>query len=156
MFRGEFVLGDGTVIPNNITTAGAQAILASALRDDDSLTLWVGLCDCVPDPGLQIEDVNEPTLDTNGYARVQITRDLTGWPTIGTVNGEPYAESGWIIFAASGGNFDKAIRRMFICEDEDATTGDVIALSTPLPAAITITPTTPEANRKFKYRIYSR
>ncbi len=154
MLRGEFHCANGLVIPNNITKFGAATILAAAMRNTVP-AFWVGLVDGVPDPDLQLEDLTEPTF-TNGYARIAITRDGTGWPTTGEVNGEPYIESGWLTWAATGGNFSEQIRRMVIVPDDTDTTGNVFALSAALPALLTITPTTLEADRRFKYRIYLR
>ncbi len=155
MLRGEFIRADGLVIPNNITTFGAATILAAAMRNTVP-TFWVGLCDAVPDPDLQIEDLTEPTIATNGYGRIQITRDDTGWPTVGETNGEPFIESDWLTWAATGGAFDEEIRRMFIAASETDTTGDVFALSAALPALVEIDEATAEADRRFKYRIYLR
>ena len=161
MLRGEFVRGDGLVIPNNITLYGARTILAAALRNE-APTFFVGLVDAAPDPELLISQVVEPSM-ANGYARKGITRDAAGWPIEGNLNGEPYFESDWMIWAAAGGNFDKPIRRMMLVQKATNVNGDatdanlrVIALSSALPADLTITPTTLEANRKFKYRVYLR
>ena len=142
------------MIPNNVTKFGAASILAAALRNAVP-TFWVGLVDGVPDANLLIENLQEPAF-TNGYARIQITRDAGGWPVSGEVNGEPFLESDWLTWAAVGGNFSKSIRRMMIVTDSVATTGNVFALSAALPALRQITPTTAEANRKFKYRLYLR
>lgn len=154
MLRGEFRTPSGLVIPNNITKFGAETILAAALRNTVP-TFWVGLVDGVPDPALLIQNLQEPSF-TNGYGRIQIARSNVGWPGAGDVNGEPYLESGWLTFAASGGNFSKSIRRMMIVATQSGTTGNVIALSAALPALRLITPTTPLADRQFKYRIYLR
>jgi len=155
MLRGEFITPTGLVIPNNITKFGAQTLLAAALRNTVP-TFWVGLVDGVPESELQIEDLEEPTLGVNGYARIQIARSNGGWPNSGEINGEPYLESDWLTWAAAGGNFDQTIRRMMIVSDDDATTGNVFALSAALPTPRLITPTTSEADRRFKYRIYLR
>lgn len=155
MLRGEFHCGNGLVIPNNITKSGAATILAAAMRNTVP-TFWVGLVDGVPDPDLLIEDLVEPTIGTNGYGRIQITRDNTGWPTTGEVNGESYIESDWLTWVATGGNFNQQIRRMMICSTQNGTTGNVFALSAALPALLTITPTTLLADRRFKYRVYLR
>jgi hypothetical protein len=155
MLRGEFIGGNGLVLPNNITKFGAESLLSMALRDS-GLTLWVGLVDAVADAELQIEDVEEPTLGVGGYARLPIDRSELGWPVAGLVNDEPFLESRMLTWAASGVDFDKPIRRMMIVTSSTALTGAVFALSTPLPAARTITTITAESLRQFKYRIYLR
>ena len=153
MLRGEFVRADGLVIPNNVTQAGAQMILAAALTNQD-VEFWAGLVYGSPDPALTIQDLVEPTIGTNGYARIQVARSSVGWPTSGTLNGQPWFETDWLTWAATGGDFDQTVRRVMICGDETATNGDVFALSTPLPADLIVTPTTDEVDRRFKYRLY--
>jgi|SRR3990167_1316940 len=156
MLRGEFIRGDGLVIPNNITTYGAQTLLGLALLNS-TYALNLALVNAAPDVGLQLESLNEPTIGVNGYARIAVTRDILGWPSTGVLNGEVYYETDWAIWAAVGGDFDKAITRMALVNHPTLAVGNyVIALSGALPAEIIITPTTPEADRKFKYRIYSR
>lgn len=155
MLRGEFHCGDGLVIPNNITVFGAQTLLAAALCNTVP-SFWVGLVDGVPDSGLQIEDLDEPEIGVNGYERVEIERSTGGWPTTGLTNGEPYIESGWLTWVATGGNFSKAIRRMVLLSTEDEVTGNIFALSAVLPDLRLIGPDTPLAQRRFKYRIYLR
>lgn len=155
MFRGEFRFANGLVIPNNITTVGIQTLLGLALRDTDT-TLWVGLCSAVYAEDLQIESLTEPTLATNGYARLAVERTIVGWPSDGLVNGEPYLESKDLVFTASGAPFDQAVTRMFLCFDEDALTGDVFALSAALPDEFIVDTTTPLPDRTFRYRIYAR
>ena len=155
MFYGRFQNGNGLILPNNITVVGIQTILDMAFRDDTA-DFWVGLCQGVYAPGLLIQDLTEPTIGTNGYARQQITRDINGWPVDGLANNEPFLESDSLIWAASGGDFDEAITRMFICFSETATTGDVFALSASLPEELTIGTATDIGDRTFKYRIFGR
>lgn len=155
MFRGEFIRADGLVIPNNITTYGAKSIFRWALRDED-YDLHIGLANCAPDVLLQIEDLNEPTIGVNGYARQPITRGA-GWPVFGTFNGEQYYETSVFVFEATGAGFDAEINRLALINSlADAAGEKVVALSGALPAALTITPATLLADRSFKYRIYGR
>jgi hypothetical protein len=155
MLRGEFRFQNGLVVPNNITTYGCESILKAFLRADP-FAFYIGLCDAVPDPNLKIQDVTEPTLATNGYARLAVARDSIGWPGDGLVNGEAYVESLPLVWAAAGGNFDQPITRMFLTPEESALVGEVFCLSGPLPEGFTIEPTTPEPDRTFKYRLYLR
>lgn len=155
MLRGEFRRADGLVIPNNVTTAGTLAILNLAFRGTND-TLWIGLCEAVYEPDLLIQDVDEPTLATNGYVRKELQANLTDWPTAGELNGETYIESKDLIWVASGGAFDHAISRMFASFEESALVGDVFALSAALPESITIDEDTPPENRTFRYRLYLR
>jgi hypothetical protein len=153
--RGEFVRSDGLVIPNNVTIAGARMLLAAALRNTVP-TFWVGLCSAVYEPDLAIEDVVEPTIATNGYARLAVARDSTGWPGDGEVNGEVYFESLPLVWQATGGPFDQPVTRMFISATEAGLTGDIFALSAPLPDDLVIDIDTLEVDRTFKYRLFAR
>jgi hypothetical protein len=89
MYRGEFRFANGLVIPNNVTDVGAGLLLAAALRNT-VIEFWIGLCSGVFAQDLQIEDLVEPTIATNGYARKAVARDIVGWPGDGVVNGISY------------------------------------------------------------------
>jgi hypothetical protein len=155
MIRGEFHRGDGLVIPNNVTTAGALAILDRAFRNPSGF-LWLGLCRAVPTQTLTLADCEEPTIGEGGYERVLLERNVTDWPTLQLLNYEPYIESKSITFEATDDGFDAEIQRLMLVFSEEAVTGDVFALSAPLPELLTITTSTPVALRTFKYRIYLR
>lgn len=157
MLRGEFRFQNGLIVPNNVTINGAGAILKAALRNT-AIQFWVGLCSAVYEPDLQIEDLTEPTLATNGYTRLAVLRDDTtdGWPGDGILNGENYLESKLLTWAAVGGPFDEPVTRMFLCQTENGLTGDVLALSAPVPDEFVIDVDTPEVDRSFRYRLYIR
>jgi hypothetical protein len=155
MLRGEFIRADGLVTPNNVTTFGAATILELALQDG-AYSFYVGLCDGVYADDLQIEDLTEPTIGTNGYARIAVARSAVGWPTEGTLNGETYFETDWLTWAAVGGDFNQETARMMIVGHATQTTGNVFALSAALPAAYAITPLTDLSDRQLKYRLYLR
>lgn len=156
MFRGEFICGNGLVIPNNITSAGIEEILKRAIQGVVTLDLHVALVAGVFASDLQIEDLTEPTIATNGYARINLAQDAIDWPTMGQVNDEWFIESKDMIWEATGGDFDQAITRMAIVGSLSGTTGDVFALSGALPEERTIGVDTVEADRTFRYRLYSR
>lgn len=146
---------------SNVTIFGRSVLLAAALRNTVP-TFWVGLVDASPDPELLIADCIEPTIGVNGYQRIQITRNDAGWITAGTLNGQPWLESDWLIWAATGGPFDKTVQRlMLVCnstnivDDESDANLKVVALSAAMPLPLTVNPATLEANRKFKYRLYA-
>ena len=156
MLRGEFVRGDGLVIPNNITTYGAGQILSAAFRSD-ALTLHIGLANCNPHPLLNLNQLNEPTIGVNGYARQTIGQDSTDWPTIGSLSGETYFETRAFIFEPTGAGFDKPITRPVIVNHATATVGLlVVAVGSALPEEVTLLPATDVALRTFKYRIFAR
>lgn len=156
MLRGEFVRGDGLVIPNNITTYGAEKILTAAFRGE-LLSLHIGLANCNPHPLLNLNQLNEPTIGVNGYARQSISQDDTDWPTISNLSGEVYFETRNYIFTPTGAGFDKPITRPVIVNHATDVAGLlVVAVGSALPAAVTLLADTPEAERTFKYRIFAR
>lgn len=155
MLRGEFHRGDGLVIPNNLMTYGIGILFQAALTNG-GYDFHLGLANCNPDPELAIEDLNEPTIGVNGYARQPITRDSDGWAVQGEFNGEKYYETRLFVFEADGGDFDMPVTRPVIINSLDALSGQlVVALGMPIPEFV-ITPETPEEERTFKYRIYGR
>jgi hypothetical protein len=155
MIRGEFHFMNGLIVPNNITLFGAQSILTGALRDSIS-DFHIGLCNAVFEPELAIQDVTEPTLATNGYARLAVERSIVGWPSGGLVNDEPFLESKALVWTPVGGPFDQPVTRMFITPESVATIGDIFCLSAPMPTEVIFDPETPEPDRTFKYRIFLR
>lgn len=146
--RGEFIRADGLVIPNNITTVGAQQVLRACFRNE-SPSFWVGVCQGIFSPGLQVGDLIEPSF-VSGYARVQLGRDTTDWPTISTLNGEAYVESTDITWSASG-TWSNVFNRLFICGSQAGLTGDVFCLGSILPDDIQFNS---GDSQTFKYRIY--
>ncbi len=155
MLRGEFRFESGLIVPNNITIAGAGLILQSAFRATPT-NFHIGLCNAVFESDLTIPAVDEPTLAVNGYSRLAVARDITGWPGDGVVNGESFVESLPLVWTPVGGAFDKPVTRMFICNTAAGLVGDVFCLSGSLPEEVTLLPATPLVDRTFKYRVYLR
>lgn len=154
--RGEFVRGDGLVLPNNITTHGATVLLAAALRGE-APNLHIGLANCNPHPLLNLNQLNEPTIGVNGYARQTISQDDVDWLTVGNLSGEVYYETRPFVFVPTGVGFDRAITRPVITSHETDTAGlKVVAVGSALPAEVTLLPATDEALWTFKYRLYAR
>ena len=145
--RGEFIRGDGLVIPNNVTLAGKQMMLAAALRNIVP-TFFIGLVDAEPAAAIDLAG-KEPS-PAGGYARKPVSRDKIGWPGDGVLNGQPWVESDWLEWAAVGVKYDKIVRRLALMSDA----GLVYALSAAMPEDLEITPTLEVQYRRFKYRIY--
>lgn len=145
-----------------LTDTGRAELLKMVLLGVDTTqigaggSMYLGLCNDVPALGLTLADLTEPTIGTNGYARIEITRDTTGFPNSGTVNGVPYLETADAVWEASGGDFDSAISRLFLTPEETATIGEVWALGEALIAPVTIGPSTDAADRTFRFRQYMR
>lgn len=148
MFRGEFIRGDGLVIPNNVTKVGARTLLAAALRNTVPV-FTVGLVNAQPDPDLTLSDMVEPSV-AGGYARKPVTRDEAGWPVMGELNGEPYFETAPLVWEATAA-YSESVRRLALFNGND-----VLALSGAMPNDLLIDENTNLPNRTFKYRLYAR
>lgn len=159
--RGEY-FHNGIAIPNNLTTKGRSEFLAMAFRGISGTAIgaggnfFLGLCTAVPSDSLTLADIVEPTIGVNGYARVAITRDSLGWPTVGTTNLIPFIETIDAVFTAAGGDFDQTVTRSFLTPEATLTVGDIYSLSEALIAPLLITPATLVAARTFNYRVYER
>jgi len=151
MIRGEFIRGDGLVIPNNITDLGVAIILEAALRNAIP-EFWLGLCKAVPQTDLEIVDVKEPTV-ADGYERKEIERSAVGWESSGTLNGEYYLETKQVTWTPTAA-FDQVVSRIMLASA--ATAGTLIALSSQFPAELTMDAATPLAIRQYRYRLYLR
>lgn len=152
--RGQFVRGDGLVIPNNVSLAGAATILEAAFRHEVK-EWWAGLVTGSPTLGMTAADMIEPTIGVNGYERINIPQDVTGWQVIAAYGNEMYVESGWIEWTATNDGFDKAVQRIALYgQSAYNIANDVYALSVPMPNEVRITPATPQAQRRFKYQLF--
>lgn len=152
--RGQFVRGDGLILPNNVSLAGAEVILRGAFRLTPQ-AFFAALVTGAPTKSMTQADMVEPAIGTNGYARQAITQDAVGWPTIGTVASERYIESAWVTFEAVGGDFSAPVQRVALLGYATLDLAHpIFALSALMPEEITITPATPLANRRFKYQFF--
>lgn len=152
--RGQFIRRDGLILPNNVSLAGAEAILAAAFQGA-AQSWYAALVSGPPTLDMTSADLTEPTIGTNGYARIEIAQSAVGWPVIAQQNNEMYVESDWLTWAAVGGDFNQAIQRLALLGTSTYTAGDdVLALSAPLPTEYIITPSTDLANRQFKYQLF--
>lgn len=90
---------------------------------------YVGACKQIPSVGDILTNIStEPTF-VNGYARVAISRDATGFPTVDSVNGAVRILSKALSFSAVGGNFDRPFDRLFLCDAVSGFTGNLIGYS---------------------------
>lgn len=152
--RGQFVRGDGLIIPNNISSAGAEMILKSAFQNE-SYTLFAALVTGAPSKAMTLVDMTEPTVGTNGYARIPILRNSTGWPTTGELNGEVYIETQDLVWVPAGGNFDELIQRLALVGGATPDPDEpIFALSAPLADPLEMTPSLSIGLRTFKYQIF--
>lgn len=151
--RGEFRSKSGLVLPNNLTIAGSQAIL-TAWAQNVVPTFWLGLVKGTPGPNLTKNDVKEPTVGTNGYARYQLNRDSTDWPDFGNIGAENFIGSKFVQWVATGA-YDEVVTRVCLFNTGTiALTNPIMALSSPLPADFQIDADTDPADINFQYRLY--
>src|SRR3546814_18319486 len=68
MIRGEFIRGDGLVLHNNITSYGAEILLAAALQGV-ATTLHMCLGTCIHKVVLDLNELKQPNIGTGTYAR---------------------------------------------------------------------------------------
>ena len=150
--RGMFILGTGLVVRNNVTVKGAALILGRALRGQSG-SIYMALVRGAYEPEVLLTSLVEPTIGVNGYARQEIASP-SDWTGPVESDSCAYVASNEKTFAASGGDFDQAIRRVALLDHPTSNTANVLALSSPLPADLTIGPATPLVDRTFEYRLY--
>lgn len=141
--RGEFIItppnGGKIIVPNTIVAEGAEAYLARIFQGASITGFYVGLCDQVPDNADVLTDItSEPTIGVNGYARVNLAQNGTDWPTISTEDEESFILSKQCDFTGSGGAFDAAHTRLFLCSVATGTAGTLYAFSAALASAVTV------------------
>lgn len=106
--------------PNALADEGEQDILAVYLRAGTApTTFYLGLLNSTPTDTTTLATMTgEPS--GNGYARQQITRDNTGWPTLALDTGDYRAVAATKTFTASGGTIGP-VTYAFLCTN--AATG---------------------------------
>lgn len=155
MRRGQFVRGDGLILPNNISLIGGQMLLAAACRNTVP-TFYAALVSGFPLAAMSSAIVSEPTIGVRGYARVPIERSAVGWPSLSNLGNEAYIETDWLEFISTADpGFDHPINRVCLLGTSVYGAGDPIyAMSSPLDADLTIIPATPLDQRRFKYQLF--
>ena len=117
----------------------AKQLFRADLSIPASGNYFVGLCGTGVDAADTLLEVpNEPSA-AGGYARLPVTRDLAGWPSIVTANGVTRVTSKLISFTAVGADFDQPIYRLFLCDVVSGTVGNLLGYSAPFLAPITLT-----------------
>jgi hypothetical protein len=113
--------------PNTLVDTGEQDILAVYFRAGTApTTFYIGLCNSTP-----IETTTLATLTAeaagSGYARQQITRDATGWPTLALQGGDYRADAATKTFTAAGGTIGP-VTTSFLCTNAaSGTTGTLVS-----------------------------
>jgi len=117
-----------------LTQEGAQEFGKILVRGDNVIVpaagnFYVGLCDQVPAVTDTLASITTEPTSAGGYARLPISRDATGWPTIDVVNGEVRWVSLALVFAASGADFSTGFTRLFLTNVVSGTAGKLFGYS---------------------------
>lgn len=139
-----------------ITTVGEQDILKILFQGDNIIVpaagnFYLGLCNQVPAKGDTLASITTEPSVANGYARIALSRDTTGFPTIEQVNGETRIVSKVVTFTAAGGAFDKSFTRAFLCNAASGNVGELIAYSGAYASPILLADT---QSQQMKFEFY--
>lgn len=156
--RGEYRTKSGLIIPNNVLDEGELAFLSMIVQADVGDVSaggdwFFGLMEDNAADTLTLSDIVDEPTSAGGYARQPITRDTTGWPTIGNVNNVGFAETADITFAASGADFSTDVSRIFLTNVVSGTGGLLFSISSPFAAPLLILD---GQSPVFNYRLYMR
>lgn len=117
-------------------------ILMQGADEHDTPDGWyVGMCaePTSVDETLTLADLTEPT--GNGYARIKLDRNDVDWPVVDARGNNHRALSKDIQFAASGGDWDVACTRMFLCNVSSGTEGELINMGAPFATPVQLNDT---------------
>jgi len=141
--RGQYrlFLPEGEIVlPNTVVDNGEsnflKAIFQNAFPIAGGGNFYIGLCDQVPAETDTLGSITTEVTVGGGYARIPITRDAVGWPTVDSVNGDARIVSKQVTFAASGAGFDKAFTRAFLCDAASGSTGNLFSYSAALTQGV--------------------
>lgn len=135
--------GEYQYVDNQLTTEGAQAFLKmifNGATTDVTVggNFYLGICGSSAAFTDTLASIATEPSAAGAYARIAVTRDATGFPTIATVNSVWRALSKAITFTAIGAGFDQNLVRLFLCNVASGTGGKLFAYSGALTSAITI------------------
>lgn len=137
--HGRFILPSlGLVLPNMVVDAGEESFLKMIFRADvtdvaSGGNFYIGLVKDTPAETDTLATLTGEPSATNGYARIAVERDATGWPTIDQPTTSFRAVSKEVLFQASGGPIGP-FTRIFLCNAASGTSGILFAVSAALPA----------------------
>lgn len=124
---------DGNVIwseevRNGLADEGENNILDQYLRAQNAPTsFYLGLCNDTPtDDDTLTTITGEPS--GFGYSRQQVTRDVTGWPTLALDAGDWMATSKLVTYTASGGTIGP-VNCLFLTNVASGTAGKFLAFA---------------------------
>ncbi len=135
--RGQFHISWGDkkfILPNRIFDEGELSFLKMIVQADvvdvsAGGNFFIGLCGDNDDDAKTLVTLSGEPGVVNGYARKAVARNSTGWPTVAAAGKMFRALSAQVTFTASGGSFDTAIKRAFLCNVGSGTSGLLFALS---------------------------
>lgn len=130
--------GTYTRVKNLLCRTGASWFLRTVFRGEAVLpaTYYMGLTNVAESWTSTLADLAAGEPAGNGYARQPLVKNTVDWTTQ-EINGFMQALSKIVVFTASA-NWDKQWNRMFICDLNAGTGGNVISVSGPAPALRTV------------------
>lgn len=136
-------ISDSIVIPNLNPDEGEIEMLKMIFRASTAVVagggnFYLGLCNQVPAKDDTLVEITSEPDGTGGYARIAVTRDATGFPTLTTINGRNVMRSAVKTFTASGADFSDLISRAFLCSAASGTSGTLFSFSGALTTPITV------------------
>lgn len=113
------------IIGNSLADEGEELAGDVFLRGSALTTFFLGLCDDTPGETTTLASLSEEP-SGNGYARKEIERSATGWPTKVLDAGDWKYTSKIVTFVADGGSIGP-VKTMFLTNVETSTSGKFIA-----------------------------
>lgn len=117
-----------------ITTEGEVAFIKMLLQGDNTIVpaagnFYLGLCDQIPSKADSLASITTEPTSAGGYARIAVTRDAAGFPTIDQVGGESRGLSIVKTFSAVGADFSRAFTRVFLTDAASGSVGTLFGYS---------------------------
>ena len=139
-----------------LTSTGKQIFGKMVAQGDSSVIVpagnfYIGACKQIPSTNDTLTSITTEPNFLNNYARVPISRDINGFPTVDTINGAVRILSKSLSFSAVGGNFDKVFDRLFLCDVPTGFAGNLIGYSGAYSADILVLDGT---TFDFKFELY--
>lgn len=119
---------------NALVDEGEESILKAYFQDDAPTSLYIGLgYGTIAHDSTMVEVAAsiESTDGANGYQRIELSRDTTGWPTMGQdENDDWYIESKTVSLTADGGTIGP-VNNAFLCTSFSGNSGSLICVVVP-------------------------
>lgn len=135
MPRGEYVINDELVIPNQFTREGLTDVMLSMFTSLDAVWQW-GFCSKGFEQNQFPADIGEPTIGVGGYARKTLNVGSLGaadWGASIVFDGVAMISTGNTSWTPTGAGWDKPVNRMFLY---NAAKNHIVSFSAAIPAPV--------------------